>query len=100
MVDRTEVDGRNVGIVRHGERLEETVEIIDFWGRYMLDKEFYDRPSWEIQNMLTAARVIAECALRRTETRGVHYRADFPRTDPVWTRHQLVRRTEHQLVLE
>ena len=76
--DRTELDladirnslravmWRNVGIVRRGERLSETVEIIDFWGRYMLDKEFYDPPSWEMQNMLTAARVIAECALRRT----------------------------------
>ena len=110
--DRTELDladvrnslrslmWRNVGIARRGERLAETVEIIDFWGRYMLDKEFYDPAAWEIQNMLTSAKIIAETALRRTETRGVHYREDFPRTDPVWERHQVVRRTEHQLVVE
>jgi len=91
---------RNVGIARKGERLGETIEIVNFWGRYMLDKEFFDPASWEIQNMLTAAFVIAECALRRTETRGVHFREDFPRTDPVWQRHQYVRRTEHQLVVE
>jgi len=41
-----------------------------------------------------------EAALRRTETRGVHYRSDFPETDPVWARHQVMRRTEYQLVVE
>ncbi len=50
--------------------------------------------------MLTASYVIAEAALRRTETRGVHYRLDFPETNPTWTRHQIVRRTEDQLVVE
>jgi L-aspartate oxidase len=110
--DRTELDltdirnslrsimWRNVGIVRRGERLGETIEIIGFWGRYVLDKEFFDPAGWEIQNMLTAAYLITECALRRTETRGVHYREDFPQTDPIWARHQVVRRTEHQLVVE
>jgi len=110
--DRTELDltdirnslrsvmWRNVGIVRRGERLTETLEIVDFWCRYVLDKEFFDTAGWEVQNMLTAAHLIAECAMRRTETRGVHYRQDFPDTDPVWARHQRVRRTEHQLVIE
>ncbi len=111
--DRTELDiadvrnslrsvmWRNVGIVRQGERLTETIEIINFWGQYVMDKEFFNDPGgWESQNMLTSAYLVAECALRRTETRGVHYREDFPRTDPVWTRHQTLRRTPHQLVVE
>jgi len=91
---------RNVGIVRRGERLAETIEIVEFWARYVLDKTFLDPAGWEVQNMLTAAYMVAECALRRTETRGVHYREDFPETDPVWARHQHIRRTEHQLVVE
>jgi L-aspartate oxidase len=92
---------RNVGIVRRGERLSDTLEIVGFWGRYVLDKEFFNDPDgWEAQNMLTAAYLISECALRRTETRGVHYREDFPKTDSIWERHQAVRRTEHQLVVE
>ncbi len=110
--DRTELDlgdvrnslrslmWRNVGIARRGDRLAETVDIIKFWGRYNLDKEFFDPAWWEVQNMLTASYVIAEAALRRTETRGVHYRLDFPETNPTWTRHQIVRRTEDQLVVE
>jgi len=91
---------RNAGIARRGERLAESAEIISFWGRYVLDKEFFDPAGWEAQNMLTAAFFITECALRRTETRGVHYREDFPETDQTWARHQHVRRTEHQLVIQ
>lgn len=92
---------RNVAIVRDGQHLSETLEIIHFWGRYVLDKEFFSDPAgWQVQNMLTAAWLTTELALRRTETRGVHYREDFPETDPVWARHQVVRRSPHQLVVE
>jgi len=35
-------------------------------------------------NVLAAARMIATAALARTESRGGHYRADFPATDPAW----------------
>ena len=91
---------RNVGIARRGERLSETIDIVAFWGRYMLDKEFNDPAGWEVQNMLTAAYGISHCALSRTETRGVHYREDFPQSDDNWRRHQFVRRTEHQLVVK
>ncbi len=111
--DRTELDladirnslrammWRNIGIVRDGQHLTESIEIIDFWGRYVLDKEFFNDPKgWEIQNMLTTAWLIAELALRRTESRGVHFRSDFPNPDPVWQRHQMVKRNKHQLVVE
>jgi L-aspartate oxidase len=91
---------RNVGIVRRGERLAETLEIVCFWGRYVLDKEFFERGGWEVQNMLTAAYLTVEAALRRTETRGVHYRQDFPQTHPAWARHQFFRRGESQLIVE
>ena len=91
---------RNVGLFRRRGRLEETLEIIAFWGRYVLDKEFYDPTGWEAQNMLTASYVISQCALMPTETRGVHCREDFPETDPAWARHQSVRRTPDELVVE
>ncbi len=89
---------RNVGIVRRADRLRDTREIVGFWGRYVLDKEFYDTAGWEIQNMLTGAFLITESALRRTETRGVHYRSDFPETDPAWAIHQKLSRCNEQLV--
>ena len=35
-------------------------------------------------NMLAAARMIAAGALARTESRGGHYRSDYPTADPAW----------------
>ena len=36
-----------------------------------------------LRNMAATATLIAAAALARTESRGGHYRADFPKTDPV-----------------
>ena len=79
---------RNVGIERHGPHLEEAEEIISFWSRYVLDKTFDTPAGWELQNMLEVATLLARSAELRTETRGVHYRTDFPMTDDVnWRVH-------------
>jgi L-aspartate oxidase len=105
--DRTELDiqdvrnslrsvmWRNVGIERNADRLSETLEIIEFWGRYVMDKVFDDCYGWETQNMLTVARLIARAAVHRTESRGVHYRSDYPKADDLgWKHHVLMQRTE------
>jgi L-aspartate oxidase len=79
---------RNVGIERHGGHLEEAVEIINFWSRYILDKTFDSPAGWELQNMLDVGLIVARAAGLRQETRGVHYRTDFPKTDDVhWKKH-------------
>jgi L-aspartate oxidase len=69
---------RNVGITRRVNHLEESKEIIGFWQRYVMDKVFETPDGWECQNMLTLAMLIAHSALTRCESRGVHYRSDYP----------------------
>jgi len=69
---------RNIGIERDGEHLAETIEIIDFWRRYVMDKVFDSPAGWQCQNMLTICRLMAAAALARRESRGVHYRSDYP----------------------
>lgn len=93
--------GRNLGVEREGDRLAEAVEIIDFWARYVMDKTFTESAGWELQNMLTVSSLIAGAAATRTESRGAHYRRDFPETDNAhwrchldWTRSQAVQRRE------
>jgi L-aspartate oxidase len=91
---------RNVGIERSGDRLTETREIIAFWSRYVMDKTFDFATlgagavaGWELQNMLTACYLIATAAYTRTESRGAHFRTDYPqRDDPHFRLHQLWRR--------
>ncbi len=85
---------RNVGIVRNAPHLTETLDIIDFMRRYVSDKVFDDPAGWQAQNMLLICRLIASAALQRSESRGVHYRTDFPETDDVhFRRHLEYRRT-------
>ena len=92
---------RNVGVERTGERLEETREIIEFWSRYVMDKVFDPATvgaisasaGWELQNMLTVCSLVTSAAYTRTESRGAHYRVDYPtRDDPHWRLHLLWRR--------
>jgi L-aspartate oxidase len=79
---------RNMGIVRDRSGLEEARHDVEFWCRYVLAREFDDRPGWELQNLLTVARLMIGSALEREESRGVHFRSDFPRRDDEhWQRH-------------
>jgi L-aspartate oxidase len=72
---------RNAGITRNGKKLTEAQETIRFWQRYVMDKIFDSPTGWECQNMLTIALLMAQIAEKRRESRGVHFRSDFPRTD-------------------
>jgi len=84
---------RRVGIEREQTRLDEAIQNIDFWGRYVMDKTFDDRYGWESQNMLSAARLIAYSARYRTESRGVHSRQDHPDIDDArWRVHTTLHR--------
>ena len=72
---------RNVGITRRAKPLIEAQEIISFWQRYVMDKIFDEPAGWECQNMLTVCQLMAYSAQKREESRGVHFRSDFPNTD-------------------
>jgi L-aspartate oxidase len=72
---------RNVGITRTEKQLSEAEEIIRFWQRYVMDKVFDSPAGWECQNMLTICLLITQTARQRKESRGVHFRRDYPETD-------------------
>ena len=79
---------RNVGITRSETPLTEAAEIIVFWQRYVMDKVFSAPFGWECQNMLTVSLLMAHAAEQRKESRGVHYRQDYPdRNDKNFARH-------------
>ena len=87
---------RNVGILRWGERLAETCDILDFWAHYTLDKTFDDSAGWEMQNKLTVGRLVAMSAMERCESVGVHYRRDDPGGQVPSPYHVTLRRDPHQ----
>ncbi|MFQ5964385.1 MAG: L-aspartate oxidase [Candidatus Scalinduaceae bacterium] len=82
---------RSVGIERKGEHLKEAIDNINIWCKYIINKEFSMPVGWEIQNMLTVSRLISTLAFKRCESRGVHYRVDFPDIDDKhWRKHIIV----------
>ena len=79
---------RKMGIVRDRQGLLEAERDVAFWCRYALTRGFTSRDGWELQNLLTIARLMIDSALQREESRGVHFRSDFPKRDDVpWQRH-------------
>jgi L-aspartate oxidase len=79
--------GRHVGIERNAEGLESALRQVEFWDRYVGPREFASVQGWELQNMLLAARMMIRAALARTESRGVHFRTDYPQPDPAQAKH-------------
>lgn len=67
-----------VGIIRNGRNLHEAVAQLD---SLHLPPSGRGRTYWETQNILEVGRLIARSALAREESRGAHYRSDFPLKD-------------------
>jgi len=81
---------KNCTVIRYNKNLRETdaklVELIERYARVNLS----DRSNWantsfvfarQLYNMLQLARVIAQGAAMRDESRGAHYKPDFPERD-------------------
>src|SRR5262245_46273225 len=78
---------RNMGIVRDSRRMREAKRDVEFWCRYVLTREFDARAGWELQNLLSVSRLMIDTALKREESRGTHFRSDFPtRAGARWKR--------------
>ena len=73
---------RQVGIERTEEAMEDAAEQVEFWDRFVSNREFAEVAGWELQNLLLVAQLMIASARARTESRGVHLRRDFPETDP------------------
>jgi L-aspartate oxidase len=78
---------KEVGIVRSATDLQ------DAWKKIKtilkkLDFEPTTKEEIELKNLATVAGLIAKAALDREESRGAHYRSDFPKTDDKnWKKH-------------
>jgi len=80
----------NVGVFRTGEKIEKAIKELREAQGMMKNYRMVDRSSvynlelmeaLEMEDMLLVSRTIAEAALARKESRGSHYRDDYPERD-------------------
>jgi L-aspartate oxidase len=83
---------KSVGLFRTRQGLETAVEKLET--SYLAHRDALasapedDADAWKQFNLVTVARLIAQAALRRHESRGAHYRDDFPKRDDLhWKAH-------------
>ena len=79
---------RKCGIIRSGEQLDEACRILE------ADRqERHPDPGLAefcIRNIHTVALLIARCALAREESRGAHFRTDYPDKMPAFEKHSVI----------
>jgi L-aspartate oxidase len=83
---------RHVGLVREQAGLEHALGRLGPWLGAVRERAAAERPTnrsfRRLQSIVTVAALMAGAALRREESRGAHFRTDFPaRDDTRWSRH-------------
>ncbi|MGB7327951.1 MAG: L-aspartate oxidase [Rubripirellula sp.] len=73
--------GRLAGVERSADGLREAGDSIRSYATYVMTHQFDSVEGWELQNLLQTASCIVDSALARAESRGVHFRSDFPEPD-------------------
>lgn len=74
-----------VSIIRNRKSLTEAARVLAAWEQSL--PPLTDKITHELSNMVTTGRLITEAALAREESRGAHFRTDFPRKSPAWQHH-------------
>ncbi len=74
------------GLARNGDDLADAIAELKRYKAPIVN----DAKSAEDANLLVVARAVVTSALARQESRGGHYRTDFPDTDPAQARHSSV----------
>ena len=74
------------GLSRNGADLERALTQLKLWKAPTVT----DAKAAEDANLLVVARAVMSSALARRESRGGHYRTDFPQSDPAQARHSAV----------
>jgi L-aspartate oxidase len=81
---------RHVGILRNGKELKSTLAQLD---AIQVPAAAVTREENELKNLHSLARVITRSAIAREESRGSHYRSDFPyRDDDEFQKHSIVKK--------
>jgi len=84
---------KQVGIIRNGDELARAQAQLAEWADQISASTSPALAELEAANMCQAGMLMAAAALHRTESRGAHYRTDFPDINGTWRKHVIVHRS-------
>jgi L-aspartate oxidase len=73
---------RHMGVERNEAGMIQLGRRIGGWRKLLDTTRLHGRKQWELANMLQVAAIMTESARFRRESRGVHWRSDYPSADP------------------
>ncbi|MEE9399990.1 MAG: L-aspartate oxidase [Dehalococcoidales bacterium] len=76
-----------VGVIRNRKSLTRATNVLAAW-QYSLPPPT-NRSSYELNNLVLTGRLVTEAALLREESRGAHFRSDFPQNSSQWHHHSI-----------
>lgn len=78
-----------LGLIRNETGIRELLKKLDEFGSF----EPSNLAELELLNLLDCSKLIGSFALQRTESRGSHFREDFPSRKPEWDQHHSILRS-------
>ena len=91
-----ELASRHLGILRCAEGLHEALQELE--SLPAAPEQEAGRERHEVRNMHALAILVARCALAREESRGGHYRIDFPFKREEFRKHSLITKTHNEVL--
>ena len=76
---------KGAGVLRSEKSLNETLAILNQLGKHQSSSPSLE--AWEVSNLFQLATAIVKAAIAREETRGSHWRSDYPKTSEKWLKH-------------
>lgn len=81
-----------VGVIRNRDSLVQAADVLAVWQKSLPPPT--DRPSYELTNLNLTGRLVTEAALLREESRGAHFRSDYPQRSLQWQKHITFRKED------
>ena len=83
---------RSLGMIRNGSNIVKAIQTLYAWSNNITPHT--GRSGHELDNLVLVGRLIGEAALLREESRGAHFREDFPSPVTQWIKHIILERQD------
>ena len=77
----------NVGIIRSEKKLTVALRDLNYCQQKLEQNPSLSKEYIETLNLLLTAQLMSNAALERRESRGSHFRSDYPKKDQLWRKH-------------